>query len=354
VRDMEGELEKTVLLSNLDTAREWTREICRRFLIAQSDEFALQLEGTSTTWHCEWLDQNIRFCDQASIPNADEVHTVVMRKRFFVFDGEFQLADTAYIHFLFLECKQSVLRGVYPLSMEEALAFAALQLQITVGNYDPLVHVSGFLNVKEFLPSQWHSLPFIEEDMIRLHRTIKDLSTEEAKFRYIRKLQRIKSFGVNYVLALEKLEGSAVFDHDILVGVAYDSLLCLHPDTKSVLCRHYFALVQLEVDHAKQILTWGMNRSRSFHIPSASDLAMFVDMYRGYVELQTRSGSPMIYPRSANISRSSSLASLAEFRLQKSLSMDMRQLTLPFLAVATEDVIVRSDEFEEVESSDSE
>lgn len=34
-----------------------------------------------------------------------------------------------------------------------ALQFAAWQLQIKDKDYDPLVHVAGFLNLAEFLPS---------------------------------------------------------------------------------------------------------------------------------------------------------------------------------------------------------
>jgi hypothetical protein len=46
---------------------------------------------------------------------------------------------------LLLQCKFAIVSGQYVTTLEQALMFAAWQLQIKDKDYDPLVHVAGFL-----------------------------------------------------------------------------------------------------------------------------------------------------------------------------------------------------------------
>ena len=76
-----------------------------------------------------------------------------MRKKFFVTDSFVDIHRSAALHMLYLECKFAVVSGQYLTTLEHALQFAAWQLQIKDKDYDPLVHVAGFLNLAEFLPA---------------------------------------------------------------------------------------------------------------------------------------------------------------------------------------------------------
>lgn len=45
----------------------------------------------------------------------------------------------------FMQARNAVISGVHETTFEQTVQFAALNMQITYGNYDPLIHVAGFM-----------------------------------------------------------------------------------------------------------------------------------------------------------------------------------------------------------------
>lgn len=69
----------------------------------------------------------------------------MFRKKFFVSDSLVGVEQPSLLHVLYLEARHAIITGAHPLSFELAVQFAAMNMQITYGNYDPLVHVAGFM-----------------------------------------------------------------------------------------------------------------------------------------------------------------------------------------------------------------
>jgi hypothetical protein len=70
---------------------------------------------------------------------------LVLRKKFHVTDSLVNHRENpSMLHFVYLDAKHSVIKGVLPVDFDSAVQLAALQLQAEFGNYDPLQHVAGF------------------------------------------------------------------------------------------------------------------------------------------------------------------------------------------------------------------
>lgn len=114
------------------------RTIASRFLIPDSERYSIQcLYGTQYVW----LDSDQTLSSQG----LGYIDHVIFRPKFILTDLTSISSSPYSLHLLYLECKHSVLNGLHALTLPQSLTFAALQMQITYKNYDPLVHVAGFI-----------------------------------------------------------------------------------------------------------------------------------------------------------------------------------------------------------------
>jgi len=237
VRDLEGGLRKTMLVAENWTLRELLAFIAHRFGVPHFSEYGLQIESTAARPPTEsgWLSD--RDCWFTGVRLDD---TLIFRKRYFVSDQFASTKNAAALHFMYLEARQRVLTGAYPTSLDKAVELAALQMQITYRNYDPLVHVAGFLDLSEFLPAAWRSSehPYIEEDVYAEHRKLKGLSDVDAKYRYLQHCLAFPSYGMCLFPAKERSLRSMAFERDVLVGITYEAIVRLDPHTMELQSKH--------------------------------------------------------------------------------------------------------------------
>lgn len=88
-----------------------------------------------------WLNMDESFQKQ----RIDYTQTIVLRKKYFVTDFVVSTKNPSMLHLIFREAHYALINDFYPVTFDQAVQFAALQLQITYGNYDPLLHVANFL-----------------------------------------------------------------------------------------------------------------------------------------------------------------------------------------------------------------
>lgn len=279
VTDLAGDVSKQVVVNATGTLASLLAAISLRFSISQPRHYCLQVPRGD---QMVWLDQNVSLCDQL----FEEDKCVILRKRLFLSDCQLKRREPYSLHLIFLECRQGVVAGEHPISLRMALNFAALQMQVTYRDYDPLLHVHGFLTLAEFLPPEHRDVTLIEEDIYKEHRKLKDCKEGEAKTRYVRLLATLPTFGLKYFSAKEKLEGSRTYDHDLLVGLTSEAVLCLHPQHKAVLAKYSLTQMSLEASLPDRMLRWhvGKDTAREFQL-DAEHLEVFLALYQTYQEI---------------------------------------------------------------------
>ncbi len=88
-----------------------------------------------------WLNPYESFVKQ----RIDDGQVLVFRKQFFVVDTYITSKNPSLLHFAYLEARKRIISEDIPVSFEQAVQFAALQMQVTYKDYDPLIHVYNFL-----------------------------------------------------------------------------------------------------------------------------------------------------------------------------------------------------------------
>lgn len=250
-------------------------DIGKRFGVSDVSEFALQVL-LEEDHQLHWLDSGAAFYRQ----QVDERHRVVFRKKYYVTDLLVTPKSPALMHLVYLEARDAVISGRHPLSYEQALQFAALQMQITYSNYDPLLHVAGFLSLAAFMPAAHRQVQFVEEDIYAEHRKFPDLDEFEAKHRYVKICGKLPTFGATYCPAKEKT------DHDLVFGVNSEAILSMHPDTKEIVGQNLLVeVVRLERDGSHVALKF-KNRVREFVFATEEHAVLMTDLIRAYKDFQ--------------------------------------------------------------------
>ncbi len=145
----------------------------------------------------------------------------------------------------------------HPLTLEEALAFAALQCQIHFGNYDPDKHKVGFLKgrLKDFLSPQHLKVKDAEPGIYKIYRKFVGMNETNAKMRFVQLCRSLKTYGITYFQARVRITtppSSNSLNQEsppasgkqtkkpklVLLGVTRDSFIRMEPETKEVISTH--------------------------------------------------------------------------------------------------------------------
>lgn len=192
ITDLDGGFIKKIMIDLTLNVEDSCPIIGRRFQIEDTSEFSLQvLEKIGYESSARWMEPKESFLKQL----IDGSQTLVFRKKFFVSDAVATPKDPAMLHLVYLEARCAVVGDQFQLSFDQVILFAALQMQITYGDYDPLLHVANFLSLDRFLPTSARFMQFVEEDVYLEHRKLKGMSEQDAKFKYVRKCGKVPTFG---------------------------------------------------------------------------------------------------------------------------------------------------------------
>eukprot|EP00762_Andalucia_godoyi_P000831 ANDGO_03783.mRNA.1 FERM domain-containing protein C len=177
----------------------------------------------------KWLDPNKTLNDQ-DVGKSSEL--------FYLYKLVKLPADTSnerLLELLFFQVLQCVVSGKYSCSERLAVRLAALQIQISLGDYDPLVHRPGYLSridVATFLPFTVtaHSSEYWQKRLFRQHQVLKGMNKHAARKLYIQLARSyIPNFGLSF---FSVVDDSAM---RVLVGIGEDGVFFYDPHEFSVL-----------------------------------------------------------------------------------------------------------------------
>eukprot|EP00742_Colponemidia_sp_Colp-10_P002337 GILJ01002493.1.p1 GENE.GILJ01002493.1~~GILJ01002493.1.p1 ORF type:complete len:421 (+),score=36.62 GILJ01002493.1:58-1263(+) len=230
---VDGHSRKTVLIDDLMTVAELVPLCTKKYGVSFGEEFSLAVDAPVAGEH-RWLRPELPL----RVQNVRDDQAVILKKKLFIGDFVVDDTDPITLHLVYIQGRQSIVQGVYSCGQEEALQLAGLQMQITYGNYDPLAHVAGFLNLEEFLPPTVRKIDFIEEDVYSQHRRLMNIDEVECKYRYVKICRGLKTYGITFFAVKEPPKGPNLYPRAVLLGVSRDAIVFCHPTTKDLFSRH--------------------------------------------------------------------------------------------------------------------
>lgn len=124
---------KTIVLDTTVPISELVAMVGKKVGLKNVDEFALKVDGTTG-----WLNDQQTLGEQLA-PGA----VLQLQKKYFVTDANIDRDDPVQLHLVYVQSRDDVISGKHPVSVDQAVTFASLQLQIEQGNHTPGVSSTG-------------------------------------------------------------------------------------------------------------------------------------------------------------------------------------------------------------------
>mmetsp|Transcript_1381 Transcript_1381/g.4954 ORF Transcript_1381/g.4954 Transcript_1381/m.4954 type:complete len:920 (-) Transcript_1381:54-2813(-) len=156
---------------------------------------------------------------QEGITSGSEVHMKIK-----YFKTPKKIVDDAAIRLFYLQVKQNIISGQCPCSEKVAVRLAAMQVQLSYGNYAPSKHHKGFLAeaIRDYLPREIvaeNEIDYLEARIFNLHKTLVGKENGEVMQSYLDLAQQIQTYGASIYLVKEK------FGRTKKLAVAEDGIL---------------------------------------------------------------------------------------------------------------------------------
>lgn len=223
VKLMDGTV-KTVMIDESSSVEALISLVGNRIGLEKTEEYGLQIEGAE-----KWLNNNQSLQDQ----NVSEQTVLKFKKRYFVDDLNVDKSDPIQLHLVYLQSRDAILTGEYPVQLEEAVQFASIQLQVEVGNYDPAVHNDKWFRRPDFLPAAHHKKVQWKE-IAKLWEKWANMNKVNAYYRYVQTCRQLPTYGITTFEVREKREDKKKLQ-TVLLGVTRDSVMRMDFETKEVI-----------------------------------------------------------------------------------------------------------------------
>ncbi|KAJ3182603.1 Talin-1 [Gaertneriomyces sp. JEL0708] len=258
VKTMDGSV-KTVLVDESLPVQQLVDIICEKIGIANSEEYSILPENPIAD---KLLDSKGKPKDTVKAPSGkkgiyqtlagDQSHwlhpektlreqgltetdTVMLKKKFFFTDANIDRNDPVQLNLMYNQAKEMILSGKHPCTLDEAVQFGAIQLQVQSGSHEPDKHKSGFIKLKEFIPPEYSKGgKDLEKRIYAEHAKLQGLGELNAKFRYVQLSRSLKTYGITFFLVEDETVKKKKNAH-FLLGVTKQSVVKLDPITKDIL-----------------------------------------------------------------------------------------------------------------------
>ncbi|ORX59302.1 hypothetical protein BCR36DRAFT_276122 [Piromyces finnis] len=184
------------------------------------------------TKNIKWLDPTQTLCYE----NIEANDVLVLKKKLFYTDERLNRNDKVQVNLIYNQVKESIINGVNPCTLEEAILLAAIQCQVQYGDCDlEKVKVNNIINIDECLPPDYRKTKKIEKLISDEYIKLKGISEFDGKFRYVQMCRSLKTYGTTFFLVKEKNAKKKNKLMPILLGVTKESIIKVNPETKEVI-----------------------------------------------------------------------------------------------------------------------
>ncbi|ESN92443.1 hypothetical protein HELRODRAFT_115799 [Helobdella robusta] len=168
----------------------------------------------------DWLDHNKSLREQG----VDEKETLLLRRKYFFSDQNVDARDPIQLHLLYVQTRDTILKGALPVTQDQAIEFAGLQCQVQHGDYDEKKHKPGFLDLKEVLPKEYCRVKGIEKKIYLEQKKLSGFSEIESKAKYTQLARSLPTYGIAFFLVKEKVKGKNKLTPSLL-GITKESVV---------------------------------------------------------------------------------------------------------------------------------
>jgi len=176
---------------------------------------------------------------------SSSVPKFVFKKRTFIRDDDREMDDPVAKHLLYIQALANVIKSDYPCTPEAAIKLAGLQMHIVYGDFNPDIHLPGFLsqNLKEFVPKtlysskksdQWESAIFQD------HRRHQGKTQDECKTAYLNVVKKWPFYGTTFYPPCKSIDNGRRVPNKVIIGVNAEGILLLKPKDKDLISTHPF------------------------------------------------------------------------------------------------------------------
>jgi hypothetical protein len=168
----------------------------------------------------------------------------IFKKKIFLRDDEREMDDPVAKNLLYIQARKSVIDSEYPVSAEDAIRLAGLQMQQTYGDHNPSTHTSGFLtkSVKALVPSNlfaskkagdWDGV------ILKEHQKHVGKSEEEAITEYLEIVKQFPYYGTTFYPPCKSV-GNKKLPAKVIIGVNAEGLILLKTKDKEKISSHLY------------------------------------------------------------------------------------------------------------------
>jgi hypothetical protein len=185
---------------------------------------------------------------------------LVYKRRVFI-KNQLPTSKIHFIHYNYLQAVADVKDGTYPCNKTEALELAGLQLQNSYGDYDPKIHVSGFLKDKTNVFGNLIPEPLLKSENTKLeewesliyqeHAKLNTMKKEDAKIAYLLRVRQWSYYGGSFWVVNNHLAKENGMPESVVLSVNQNGIEVLQVGTKENLRRF---------DH-RDVTSWTYNNN---------------------------------------------------------------------------------------------
>lgn len=88
-----------------------------------------------------WVDHSKTLREQGIV----ETDILLLKRKYFYSDANIDSRDPIQLNLLYQQAREAILNGTHPVRLEDAVQFAAFQVQVQFGDHKELNHKPGFL-----------------------------------------------------------------------------------------------------------------------------------------------------------------------------------------------------------------
>jgi len=88
-----------------------------------------------------WVDHSRTLREQGIV----ETDVLLLKRKYFYSDANIDSRDPVQLNLLYQQAKEAIVDGTHPVTLENAIEFAALQVQIQLGDHKEANHRPGLL-----------------------------------------------------------------------------------------------------------------------------------------------------------------------------------------------------------------
>jgi hypothetical protein len=194
---MDAELEFSI--QHTTTGKQLFDQVVKTIGLREIWYFGLQYKDTKGL--LTWLKLNKKVLSQDIAKESPLIFK--FRAKYFPEDASEEIIQDITLRMFFLQIKDSILTEDIYCPPETCVLLASYATQAKYGDYNPEIHVKGFLNNDKLLPkkvvdqyqyseSEWH------ERIIHWYKEHVGMLREEAMMEYLKIAQDLEMYGVNY------------------------------------------------------------------------------------------------------------------------------------------------------------